>query len=125
MNRESMKSLREILQEDVLVSLLDMDVGTKAALAQLIADFAIGCDMRPILSERIDAGYTVLSRLSGRPVFERTHIIEAYRVLYSEKEASFCVDRTSLCRESDTKSLFEPLNAPASLERMKAELGCI
>jgi len=120
-----MKSLREILQEDVLVSLMDVDVGTKAALAQLIADFAIGCDMRPVLSERIDAGYTVASRLTAKPYFERIHIIEAYRVLYSEKEASFCVDRSSLYRESDTKSLFEPLNAPASLVMMQAELVCI
>jgi hypothetical protein len=114
-----MKSLREIVQDHVLGS-LNLAVETKAALAQLISDFAIGCDLSPILSdERIDAGYTVLSKMSDqRDIYKRLHIIEAYNVVYAEEEASFAVDRSSLYDESNSKTMLDPA-------KLKAELACI
>ncbi|CAB9520525.1 expressed unknown protein [Seminavis robusta] len=84
---------------------------TKEFLAQTVADFAVGCDISPVLSERLTPEYMFqnMGGLDGPEEgdLQRLQNVEAYKIEFAEEDAEFVVDRRSIYNPHQEKADYD------------------
>lgn len=103
----SKRPLRPAIEE----ALPAPDGGARTEMAQQIADYALGCDIAPVLSDRLTAQYMYdhMGGLEGAEEgdLERLRNVEAYNVVFAEDGAEFVVDRRSIFDPDQEKSGYD------------------
>lgn len=96
----------------VLEKTLTVDDESCKELAQCISDYAVGCNILPVLSERLTPEYLFynMGSLDGPEEcdLERLQHVEAYSILFESDSAEFVVDRASIFNVNDTKKTYNP-----------------
>ena len=81
--------------------------GTWELIAQSVADFAVGCDITPVLSEPLTPEYmwTHMGGLDGNYGIEVDYFygVEAYNIVFENDDAEFVADRRSIYNPDEEK----------------------
>lgn len=100
-------TIKSVLEKNLVVD----DEACKE-LAQCISDYAVGCNISPVLSERLTAEYMYenMGGLDGPEEgdLERLQDVEAYNILFESNSSQFVVDRGSIFDVNDTKETYNP-----------------
>lgn len=90
------------------VVLSSLPEGTKELLAQKVADYALGCDISPVLSDRLTPQYMFqhMGGLDGPEDddLQRLQNVEAFNIEFADEDAEFVVDRRSVYNPEQEKA---------------------